>query len=163
MESFERIWNEHSQDVWRFARWLSGDPVLADDLCAEAFARAWAGGPRIETKTIKAYLLAIVRNLYLKTRRAAGRQIDLDPGAGAVEPAPDPEQRAAARNEAELAAAALRLLPEGERAALLLRSIEELSFKEIGRCLGITEVAARVRVHRARLKLAESLRKGSRS
>jgi RNA polymerase sigma factor (sigma-70 family) len=161
MESFEEIWNEHARDVWRFARWLSGDPVLADDLCAEAFARAWAGASRIETRTVKAYLLAIVRNIYLKTRRTAGRQIDLDPEA--VEGAPDPEQRAAARDEAERTAAALRRLPEGERAALLLRTIEELPFTEIGRCLGISEVTARVRVHRARLKLGESLRKGTAS
>lgn len=159
MESFDGIWHEHSRDVRRFARWLSGDPDLAEDLCAEAFARAWAGAARIRTTTVKAYLLAIVRNLYLKSLRSARRQVELDPRT--VDIAPDPERRATGRSEADATAAALRELPEGERAALLLRTVEELSFAEVARCLGISEVAARVRVHRARLKLADRLRKGT--
>jgi RNA polymerase sigma-70 factor (ECF subfamily) len=44
-------------------------------------------------------------------------------------------------------------LPEGERAALLLRLDQGLSYEEIAAALGISTGAAKVRVHRARLKL----------
>lgn len=50
----------------------------------------------------------------------------------------------------------LRDLPEGERTALLLRVDHDLSYEEIATVLGTSVGAARVRVHRARLRLAGS-------
>ena len=56
--------------------------------------------------------------------------------------------------------AALQTLPEIDRAAVLLRAEEGMSYDEVAAALGISPVAARVKVHRARLKLAEALRTG---
>ena len=56
--------------------------------------------------------------------------------------------------------AALQTLPEIDRAAVLLRAEEGMSYEEVAAALGISPVAARVKVHRARLKLAEALRAG---
>jgi RNA polymerase sigma-70 factor (ECF subfamily) len=53
---------------------------------------------------------------------------------------------------------ALQTLPEIDRAAVLLRAEEGMSYEEVAAALGISPVAARVKVHRARLKLAEALR-----
>jgi RNA polymerase sigma-70 factor (ECF subfamily) len=55
--------------------------------------------------------------------------------------------------------AALAELPEGERAALLLRVDHDLSYEDIASALGISVSAAKVRVHRARLRLTEALEK----
>jgi RNA polymerase sigma-70 factor (ECF subfamily) len=52
---------------------------------------------------------------------------------------------------------ALRHLPEGERAALLLRVDHDLAYEEIAVTLGTTVGAAKVRVHRARRRLAGAL------
>ena len=54
--------------------------------------------------------------------------------------------------------AALARLPEIDRAAVLMRADEGVPYEEIAAALGISTVAAKVKVHRARLKLAESLR-----
>jgi RNA polymerase sigma-70 factor (ECF subfamily) len=51
-------------------------------------------------------------------------------------------------------AAALRQLPEVDRAALLMRAEDGLPYEEIAAALGLSVAAARVKVHRARLKLA---------
>ena len=58
----------------------------------------------------------------------------------------------------EVVLRALRGLPEGERAALLLRVDHDLSYEEIASALGISAGAAKVRVHRARLRLASALK-----
>ena len=50
--------------------------------------------------------------------------------------------------------AALGTFPEADRAALLMRAQDEMSYAEIGAALGLSEGAVRVKVHRARLKLA---------
>jgi RNA polymerase sigma-70 factor (ECF subfamily) len=52
---------------------------------------------------------------------------------------------------------ALGTLPEGERAALLLRVDHDLPYEDIAAALGTTVGAAKVRVHRARLRLAQAL------
>jgi RNA polymerase sigma-70 factor, ECF subfamily len=49
---------------------------------------------------------------------------------------------------------ALQQLPEVDRAALLMRTYDDLSYEAIAAALGLTVVATRVKVHRARLKLA---------
>ena len=73
---------------------------------------------------------------------------------------PDPERRAHANLELQAVLAALQTLPEVDRAAVLLRAEEGMSYDEVAATLGISAVAARVKVHRARLKLAEAMRTG---
>lgn len=72
-----------------------------------------------------------------------------------VDPGPGPEQQAGARDRLRAVLAALQSLPEVDRAALLMRADDELSYAEIGAALGISEVLARVKVHRARLALTQ--------
>ena len=79
MITFHEIYKRHSRDVYRYAYWLSGSAEDADDITSETFARAWAGREAIRTETVKAYLFAIARNLYLKGLRHTKRQSDLNP------------------------------------------------------------------------------------
>lgn len=55
---------------------------------------------------------------------------------------------------------ALARLPEVDRAAVLMRADEGLAYEEIAAALGISVASAKVKVHRARLKLAEVLPAG---
>jgi RNA polymerase sigma-70 factor (ECF subfamily) len=57
--------------------------------------------------------------------------------------------------------AALQQLPEMDRTVLLMRVLDEMPYEEIGETLGIAVVSAKVKVHRARLKLMQ-IRKTSR-
>jgi RNA polymerase sigma-70 factor (ECF subfamily) len=64
---------------------------------------------------------------------------------------------AGARIELEAVEAALMLLPDHYRAALVLRDVYGMSMDEVAKELKITETAAKVRVHRGRKKLNEML------
>lgn len=151
---FSDIYRAHVRDVQRFALFLSGDPALADDLTSETFVRVWNARARVDLATVKGYLFAIARNLYLQHRRRARRLTTLDDAA--ADPHPGPYERAGARDELRAVLAALQGLPEVDRAAVLMRAEADMPYGEIGRTLGISESAAKVRVHRARLKLASA-------
>lgn len=158
MIDFSDLYRAHAADVHRFALFLSGDPALADDILSETFIRLWHARARVDLTTVRAYLLAIARNLFLADRRRARRMTPLDERARDFRPGPEREAHA----QLELAAvlAALQTLTEIDRAAVLLRAEEGLSYDEVAATLGISAAAARVKVHRARLKLAHALRTG---
>lgn len=152
MITFHEIYERHAKDVHRYAYWLSGSADDADDVTSETFARAWAGRDEIRTETVKAYLFAIARNIYLKGLRREKRQTDLTPHQ--PDPKPDPEQQVESRLTLSLTMDAIQTLPEADRAAFLMRVQHELSYEEISRTLQIPLTSVKVKIHRARLKLA---------
>ena len=152
MITFHEMYERHSQDVYRYAFWLAGSADDADDITSETFARAWAGRDAIRTETVKAYLFAIARNLYLKGLRHTNRQKDLPPHH--PDPQPAPEQQVESRLELSRAMDAIQSLPEIDRAAFLLRIQHDLPYDEIARILQLPLTTVKVKIHRARLKLA---------
>ena len=152
MTTFHQIYECYSKDVYRYSFWLSGSADDADDITSETFARAWVGREEIRTETVKAYLFAIARNLYLKGLRHTKRQSDLNPHH--TDPKPAPEQQVESRLELDRAMQAIQSLPETDRAAFLLRVQHELPYDEIARILQIPLTTVKVKIHRARLKLA---------
>ena len=139
---FSDLYRMHSGDVHRFVLFLSGDPALADDILSETFIRLWHARSRVDLATVKGYLLTIARNLFLADRRRASRMTMLD--AQARDTRPGPERRAHAQLELQAVMAALQTLPEIDRAAVLLRAEEGMSYDEVAAALGISPVAARV-------------------
>lgn len=160
MTDFLELYKAHARDVHRFALFLSGDPALADDILSETFIRLWHARARLDLSTVRAYLLTIARNLFVEERRRARRLTSLEEQS--PDARPDPEQRAGSQKELEHVMRVLQTLPEIDRAAVLMRADEGLSYNEIAAALGISSAAARVKVHRARLKLAEARTNGSR-
>jgi RNA polymerase sigma-70 factor (ECF subfamily) len=154
VSSFSELYQAHARPVYRFALFLSGDPDLAEDIVSETFIRLWHARERVDLVTVKAYLLAIARNLFLQQRRQAVRRVPLEDDH--VDSRPGPEHLAAARGELDAVLRELQALPETDRAAILLRAEEGLSYQEIGALLRISPIAARVRVHRARTKLSRA-------
>jgi len=151
---FSGLYRTHARHVHRFALFLSGDPVLADDIVSETFIRLWHARARVDLMTVRAYLLAIARNLFLEHQRQARRAVALDERT--ADARPNPEERVRSQHELRAVLAALQALPEVDRAAVLLRAEGEMSYEEIAATLGVSPVTARVKVHRARLKLAEA-------
>lgn len=152
MITFHEIYERHSKDVYRYAYWLSGSAEDANDITSETFARAWVGREEIRTETVKAYLFAIARNLFLKGLRHTKRQSDLNPLQ--ADPNPAPEQQVESRQMLDRAIKAIQALPETDRAAFLLRVQHELPYDEIARILQLPLTSIKVKIHRARLKLA---------
>ena len=157
---FSALYRAHARDVHRFALFLSGDPALADDIVSETFVRAWLARSRLDLVSVKGYLFAIARNLYLQQKQRAKRLGPLDDRL--ADPGPGPHERMRARGDLEAVLATLRQLPELDRAAVLMRADDQMPYEEIAKALEISVSSARVKVHRARLKLAAACRSGER-
>ena len=151
--SFEDMYRRHAADLYRFAYWLSGSKAEADDLTAEAFARAFVSYGRIRAATVKGYLFTIVRNLHADSHRGQ-RAEQMPEDYDAPDSAPGPEEQAIAADRLSFTLERLAALPYNDRAALLMRAEGGLPYEEIAVALGITVTTAKVKVHRAREKLA---------
>lgn len=106
-------------------------------------------------ETVKAYLFTIARNLHRKQWRRQSRLEVLDesmPGQ-----AVQPDEAAVNQDEFRRALEAVHTLPEIDRTVLLLRAEQELSYEDIAAVTGLSVAAAKVRVFRARAKLAALL------
>jgi RNA polymerase sigma-70 factor (ECF subfamily) len=155
MEEFEALYRRHASAVFRFAWGLCGDRSRAEDIVSETFVRVLTRAPKIRTRTALAYLLAVARNAYLNRLRKERREVELSEEIPA--PGRDPDRRLDDEARLEAVVAALRHLTEAERTALLLRVDHELPYEDIASTLGTSVAAAKVRVHRARLKLAQAM------
>ena len=152
------LYSRYAADVRRFALYLTGDGALADDITSETFLRAWSSVGRIREATVKAYLFTIVRNLYLLETRRSSRHVELPDAlpASANEPERHIDQQAAVATVFR----ALRTLPEVDRAALLMRAQNDMSYEEIAQALQLLLSSVKVKIHLARLKLATLLPQG---
>lgn len=148
--AFSSLYERHAPRVRRFLLFLSGDEALADELTSETFVRAWTAFGRIRQETVRAYLFAIARNLLRDARRAAARHQPL--GLEIADESISIQRRMEDRSELDALLSAMQLLTEDDRAALLMRA-DRLSYEDIARTLNLSVPAAKVRVHRARLKL----------
>jgi RNA polymerase sigma-70 factor (ECF subfamily) len=152
---FGGLYERHAPDVFRFVLYLTGHRADAEDITAETFARAWSARGAIRVGTVKAYLLMIARNLVRDRSRSPWRVDAI--GDAIADAHAGPERTAEDREELQTVLAVLARLPEGDRSALLMRAVGGLSYAEIAAALGASTVAARVQVHRARVKLADLL------
>ena len=158
MTEFEALYRRYARDVYRFSLYLCGEHAAAEDITSEAFVRAWNGSGEIRAATAKAYLFAIARNCYVegfrrvRSRPPGGGHAELDESL--ADPAAGPEATAAGRSELAQVMAALAELPEADRTVLLLRAQEEWSYEEIAQATGLSLSAVKVKIHRARLRLA---------
>ena len=148
----EALYQRYAADVFRFALYLSGNRAEAEDIASETFVRVWKSGNDLRPPTVKAYLFAIARNLYLQDRRRHWRRSELSDAL--ADPGPGPHAEAAGRVELAAVLDALQSLPEIDRAALLMRAQDQMPYEEIAATLGLSLAAARVKVHRARVRLA---------
>src|SRR5262249_6391767 len=140
--SFHDLWVAHAPHVLRFAVFLSGNREMAEDLTSEAFLRVWSAWARVAWPSVRSYLFLTTRNLYLQQLRRSRREGALEPtlpSAGSL--AEDTEHK----EELGRVMAAIRQLPELDRAALLLRVEEGLPYEEIAAALALPAATAKVK------------------
>ena len=155
---FAELYGRYARDVYRFALFLCADQALAEDVTAETFARALGSRQPIRVDTVKAYLLAIARNLCRDSAGSSKRFLPLPDGVvDRVDPAPLPDAAAGDRQQLAAVLAAVQRLPDAERQALVLAVDGDLGYRTIAAILGCSEAAVKVRVHRARLRLRSLL------
>ena len=154
MTDIENLYARYAGDVRRFALYLCGDVVMADEITSDTFVRAWMAAGRIRQPTVKSYLFTIARNAYTDLLRGAARHTQLDKNMRDTRISAQTQMEESAEVRAVLAA--LQQLPEMDRTVLLMRALDEMPYEEIAETLGIPVVTAKVKVHRARLKLMQT-------
>ncbi len=169
-QRFESTVSPHLDAAYNLARWLARDPHDADDVVQEAYLRAFRFFGGFRGGDGRAWLLTIVRNTFytwVEQRRhhkseveyndeSIGLQMQEAHGDPALH-GTDPEKlllRAADQQLVE--SAMLRLAPEF-REILVLRELEELSYKEIAEIVGVPLGTVMSRLSRARLQLRHQI------
>jgi RNA polymerase sigma-70 factor, ECF subfamily len=154
---FSGIYERYARDVHRFAFYLSGSHATAEDLTAETFAHALCGRTELRVGTVKAYLIAIARNLYRDALAKERRLVSIDDVPDRMDPTPSSETTVSDREAYEHVLRAIRKLPPRLREALVLATDQELRHDQIAAILGCSVGAVKVRVHRARVQLKAEL------
>ena len=149
-------------DTYTLAFRLTGHEDDARDVVQEAYLRAYRGLRRFRGDSqFTTWLYRITANCSanLLAKRARTRTESLPDDAPLIDlhPDHDPEERAAGEAERARVAEALAVLPARLRQVIVLRDIYDLPHGAIAKELGISEAAAKVRLHRARRRLKELL------
>ena len=154
----------HLDAAYNLARWLVRDAHDAQDVVQDALVRALRHFDGFRGGDARPWLLAIVRNAafsWLRERRpdeVALPDDELDTALAAAAPAANPESLAMRRAERREIDEAIVALPIALREALVLRELEELSYREIARITGVPIGTVMSRLSRARHLLAAALR-----
>ena len=161
---FESIVLSHLDAAYNLARWLTRNDQQAEDLVQEACLRALRFFSGFRGRDGRAWLLTIVRNTYftsLRDHRSERNDVGFD------EDVHSPNESWQAANVAEALMSqddaqrqvndALERLPIEYREIVVLREIEELSYKEIAAVTGIPIGTVMSRLARGRKLLADDL------
>lgn len=147
------MWSAHHDAVLAYARRRTG-PDEARDVVAETFLVAWRRIDRAPEEPLP-WLLGVARRTLANGRRAARRADGLAARIAAQPTAPAPDPAAVLGGGPLLGA--LATLREADREALLLVSWEDLSPHDAAIAAGCSQAAFRVRLHRARRRLAAAM------
>ena len=155
--AFARIALPHLDAAYNLARWLVRDPVLADDVVQDAMLRGLTYVRSFRGDNPRAWLLQIVRtSAYARLgarRDAAEVTLDPEPASEIIDEAADPEA-AYLRGERHAALdQALAALPAELREIIVLRELEDMSYRDIARVLGLPLGTVMSRLWRARRAL----------
>jgi len=147
---FQEIALPHLDAAYNLARWLARNDADAQDIVQEAFLRAFKSFSGFRGASGRPWLLAIVRNTCYTWLRQHRRAHPVDRDA-------NPEAILAASEERRLFDAALDKLPIEFREAVVLRDVEELSYKEIAAVAAIPIGTVMSRLARGRRMLYAEL------
>jgi len=168
---FEAIAMPHLDAAYNLARWLTRNDYQAEDLVQNAFLRAFRFFDGFRGDDARAWLLTIVRNTYfssLREERHDHVQFDEEllgaeegeEGALSVAGGMNPEEAMMARDTQREVHQALEKLPPAFREVIVLKEMNDLSYKEIAEITGVPLGTVMSRLARARKQLGEILKGG---
>jgi RNA polymerase sigma-70 factor (ECF subfamily) len=145
MEQIERLYREQGDRIWRGLLAFAGDPEVANDAVAEAFAQVLRRGDEVRDPERWIWRAAFrIAAGELKERRKIVETVAA-PAYEMDEPARD-------------LVVALGALSERQRASVVLHDAAGYSAREVAKIVGSTEAAVRVHLMRARRRLQELLK-----
>ena len=158
---FEALALPHLDAAFNLARWLARDTQDASDVVQEAFLRAFNSFDGMRGDNARPWLLAIVRNTcftWLAFNRPGSNQVSYDEQIhGLPDPEADPELLAVRADDRRRVDSAIERLPLEFREVIVLRELEDMSYKEIAAVLAIPMGTVMSRLARGRSLLAAYL------
>lgn len=169
--SFDQIYREHVDLIYRFAHRLCGEAEAAKDLVQETFLNAYRGFDQFRGDAqVSTWLYAIASRACLRMRRRRSGEPDRELSLDEFIPTSEgefrlqvpmeglsPEQALQNKELRRALDQAIAHLPPKYRMVLVLRDMEGLSAKEVGGIMGLNERAVKSRLHRARLFVRKEL------
>lgn len=156
---FEVLMRRYNQRVYRVIRAILRSEAEVEDAMQQAWLKAWRRLPQLAApEAVAGWLSRIAANEALNRVRRR-EPVDPLPEGDDMESrmATDPERQASARELARMVEEVADRLPEGQRAAFVLRDVEGLDTAEAAGLLGVTADALKVRLHRAHVALRAEL------
>jgi RNA polymerase sigma-70 factor (ECF subfamily) len=155
-EQFERLVLPNLRSAYNLARWITGNTEDAEDVAQDACLRAFRAIDRFRGGDPRAWLLAIVRNAAhtCLAKRTGARLPDYTSGHDRIS---DPEFELLRAVDTAAVRAAIEKIPGDFRDALVLREMEQLSYKEIAEVLEIPIGTVMSKIARARRLLRDRL------
>lgn len=155
---FEEIYRRYFRDVYRFARGLTQDEALAEEITQETFFKALKAVDKFDgSKDVRAWLFTIARNAWYSYCRAHKRVISAEdlpqelPDSVRIEDKVEDEETAFAIYQF------LHGMAEPYKEVFTLRVFGELPYEKIGRLFGKSANWARVTFYRAKVQIMEHM------
>lgn len=161
--SFDALILPHLDGAYNLARFLTRDEAMSDDVVQDAVLRAFRSFDQFRGESPRAWLFAIVRNCCrtaLGARNAAGLHLvehAESESSNDADESDNPEQALIRASDSAMVRALVEGLPEPFREAIVLRELEELSYREIAQVTGVAMGTVMSRISRGRSMLADQL------
>jgi RNA polymerase sigma-70 factor (ECF subfamily) len=168
-QQFRELILPHLDGAYNLARYLTRDPVLADDVAQDAIFRAFRAFGQFRGGSPRAWLFAIVRNCCRTAMSGAGGAVSLVIHESSLteeeaaqlnqqpDPGPTPEEEVLRQAQIGRVQSAIEQIPEPFREAVVLRDLEDLSYAEIAEITGVPVGTVMSRLSRGRAILAKEL------
>lgn len=160
-EKFDYLYNKYKRLLLHKAYGILGDYSLAEDAVSEAYMRIYKNLDKIEDETSNkavAFIVTIVKNTALTIRAKQFKE----PPANEDERTPDSfdlENHIIDIDSTKGIYNLVNSLNDDLKSVFILKYAQDLSHKQIGEIMGITENNVTVKLHRAKKKLADLINK----
>ncbi len=164
---FTSIVNQYKDRIFTYSFYFLGNRHDAEDVSQEVLLKVWQHLDDIKLGSAKAWVLVTTRNLcidFCRRRKRQARHLTLaaamDTDAEPAAPVEgSPLEIAQVSSLSEQIAKALLQLPETQRSVLIMREIQDLSYRDISKALEIPLNSIKVYIMRGRMALKAILEK----
>jgi RNA polymerase sigma-70 factor (ECF subfamily) len=154
LEAFNKLVQRYQAPAWRTAYRFLGDRMEAEDIAQETFLKVLEAAPRYRpTATFRTYFYRILTNLCIDRTRKKHPTVDIDDIPETPDSSFNPSESLIEKERGAQIRTVLDSLPAKQKAAMILKHYEELSYAEIARILGLTPKAVERLISRARSSL----------
>jgi RNA polymerase sigma-70 factor (ECF subfamily) len=153
-DDFEQLMRRYERLVFATALRLTGSVEDARDISQEVFLKLYRNLAKVEvSRAISSWLYRVTVNACHDLRRRRRPEQPVEEAGPLAAKGADPQQALSEAERRRALQLSLRMLPEKERAALVLRDLEGLSTGEVAHVLGSSEATVRSQISKARIKV----------